>query len=107
MDYKTAIKSFSDINRLVLISSGIAIVLALIVSGLALKKATKPLYQTIKALKEISAKTADLTISLDEKGDDEFVALAYYFNKTIEKIKGTMLSVRDNAENIKASAENS
>lgn len=106
MDYKTAIKSFSDINRLVLISSGIAIVLALIVSGLALKKATKPLYQTIKALKEISAKTADLTISLDEKGDDEFVALAYYFNKTIEKIKGTMLSVRDNAENIKASAEN-
>lgn len=105
MDYNTAIKSFSDTNKRLLIFVTIAIALVLPAAAITLKKITKPLHQTTEALKEISEKTADLTISLDESGGDEFAALAHYFNQTIEKIKNTMLSVKYNSGMLKTSAE--
>lgn len=105
MDYNTAIKSFSDTNKRLLIFVTIALALVLPAAAIILKKITKPLHQTTEALKEISEKTADLTISLDESGGDEFAALAHYFNQTIEKIKNTMLSVKYNSGMLKTSAE--
>jgi len=104
-DYNTAVKTFSTINRRFLIFMSLAIIFALVFATLVLSKITKPLYQTTKALKAISEKNADLTISLSELGNDEFTALAHYFNKTIRKIKDTMTFVKQNAKNLKSSTE--
>ena len=104
-DYNTAVKTFSTINRRFLIFTSLAIIFAWVFATLVLSKITKPLYQTTKALKAISEKNADLTISLSELGNDEFTALAHYFNKTIRKIKDTMTFVKQNAKNLKSSTE--
>ena len=53
----------------------------------------KPLYAATDALREISEKTADLTINLGRKGNDEFSALSYYFNLTIDKIRSALVSI--------------
>ena len=55
-DYNTAVKTFSTINRRFLIFMSLAIIFALVFATLVLSKITNPLYQTTKALKDISEK---------------------------------------------------
>ncbi len=54
---------------------------------------TKAITGSVAALKEISEGTGDLTVRLEERGNDEMAELATYFNRVMEKIQGTVQSV--------------
>lgn len=65
------------------------IVIILIVS----KSIVKPLNKTIKSLHNITAGDGDLSIKLDETGDDEIAILSYEINKLTEKIDFTVSDI--------------
>ena len=54
---------------------------------------TKAITGSVAALREISEGSGDLTVRLEEKGNDEMTELAIYFNRVMEKIQGTVQSV--------------
>lgn len=54
---------------------------------------TKAITGSVAALREISEGSGDLTVRLEEKGNDEMTELAMYFNRVMEKIQGTVQSV--------------
>ncbi|MGL4981896.1 MAG: methyl-accepting chemotaxis protein [Treponemataceae bacterium] len=53
----------------------------------------KPLNVTVAALKNISEGTGDLSVQIESKYNDENGLLAKYFNKTIGKIRKSIISV--------------
>jgi len=62
------------------------------------KKISTPLHTITQALKNISEGEGDLTVTLPLTGNDEITDIAYFFNKTIDKIKAAIQSVGENAK---------
>ncbi len=62
----------------------------------------RPVESAAARLQNISEGDGDLTVSLPVKGNDEIAQLSSAFNKTIEKIRGSVSSVRNNAESMEA-----
>ena len=60
----------------------------------------RPVESAAARLQNISEGDGDLTVSLPVKGNDEIAQLSSAFNKTIEKIRGSVSSVRNNAESM-------
>lgn len=85
-----------DINKakLQLIAFAIFGILAFIIAlYLAVKIRLSPLSRVSKALQNIAEGEGDLTVQLQEKGNDEIHDISQFFNKTIFKIKRTIQTV--------------
>jgi len=54
---------------------------------------SSPLRKTARLLKDISEGDGDLTVTLPIRGRDEIAELSLYFNRTIEKIRGSIKNV--------------
>ena len=93
MDYDIALKDFRAVNNKFLTAGFLIFLLTAAIAIFILNLTIKPLYAATDALREISEKTADLTINLGRKGNDEFSALSYYFNLTIDKIRSALVSI--------------
>ena len=100
MDYDIALKGFRTVNNKFLTIGFLIFLLTAGIAVFVLNIAIRPLYVTTSALKEISEKTADLTINLDKKGNDEFSALSHYFNLTIDKIRSALVSIIKEVEDM-------
>ena len=62
------------------------------------RKISTPLRNITTALQSISEGDGDLTVALPVKGNDEIAHIAYFFNKTIEKIRTSVQQVEQNTD---------
>jgi methyl-accepting chemotaxis protein len=58
---------------------------------------SKPIIKTADILKDISEGEGDLTKTIPVKGNDEIAALSQYFNQTLEKIRGLVAVIKQQA----------
>jgi len=83
-----------DITRLTIILAVLALVFSTIIVYIALNNVTKPIVKAAEALKDISEGEGNLNGRIMENGDDEIADLAHYFNKTLEKLRGFVVTVK-------------
>ena len=80
---------------------GIIILIFIIANIIAIffaRKISTPLRNITMALQSISEGEGDLTVALPVNGNDEIAHIAYFFNKTIEKIRASILLVEQNTD---------
>ena len=71
-------------------------IIANIIAIFFARKISTPLRNITTALQSISEGEGDLTVALPVNGNDEIAHIAYFFNKTIEKIRASILLVEQN-----------
>ena len=79
--------------------AGIIILIFIIADIIAIffaRKISMPLRDITAALQSISEGEGDLTVALPVNGNDEIAHIAYFFNKTIEKIRTSIQLVEQN-----------
>jgi len=85
------------LTRITLIIAAIAIIIAAVVVFFTLSATTAPIVNVANTLKDISEGEGDLTKTIPVTSNDEVGELANYFNKTIQKIKGLVLLIKQQA----------
>jgi methyl-accepting chemotaxis protein len=88
------------LTRLTLIIALAAIFAAAAIIFVALNFSTKPLVSITDTLKDISEGEGDLTRTIPARGKDEIADLSRYFNKTIEKIKNLVVTIKGQADSL-------
>jgi methyl-accepting chemotaxis protein len=89
-----------NVSRLTLLIVGaglILLVIGIVVASLIGRSVTRPVNFTVQALKDISEGEGDLTKRLDIHSKDELGNLSSYFNKTVTKIEGLILVIKQRA----------
>ncbi|MDR0320812.1 MAG: methyl-accepting chemotaxis protein [Treponema sp.] len=83
-----------------LIFSLIILVTAAVITFFISQNIVKPIVGVTQTLKDISEGEGDLTRVINVKSKDEVGSLAQYFNKTLEKIKGLVIIIKNEAKNL-------
>ncbi|MDR2923404.1 MAG: methyl-accepting chemotaxis protein [Treponema sp.] len=94
------LKEVKTITRFTFVLSALALLLSVIIIYIVLNKITKPIVKVADTLKDISEGEGDLTRTIEEHGNDEIADLARYFNKTLEKIKGLVVTIKKQTETL-------
>ncbi|MDR0442680.1 MAG: methyl-accepting chemotaxis protein [Treponema sp.] len=81
-------------TRFTFILGGIAILTAAVIVFFVLGQFIKPIITVTDTLKDISEGEGDLTRTIPEKGNDEIADLSRYFNRTLEKIKNLIVTIK-------------
>jgi methyl-accepting chemotaxis protein len=90
----TILAKLSALTRFTVILAAAALVIAVIVSLLVAAGIVKPIIRVALTLKDISEGEGDLTKSIAVHGNDEIADLSAYFNKTLEKIKVLVVTIK-------------
>ena len=77
------------------INLAVAAVLSLLASLFLSRSISKPIVKVAQTLKDISSGEGDLTKTITVSSSDEVGDMAKYFNKSLEKIKHLVISVRN------------
>ena len=80
-------------------------IIANIIAIFFARRISTPLRNITTALQSISEGDGDLTASLTVDGNDEIAHIAYFFNKTIEKIRMSVELVEQNTGNMQSVGE--
>ncbi|MDR0387386.1 MAG: methyl-accepting chemotaxis protein [Treponema sp.] len=94
------LRRITSLIRIVIL---IAVITAVVVAGiifLVLGSITKPIVNVALTLKDISEGEGDLTKTVNVHSKDEIGDLAVYFNKTLEKIKVLIITIKQRAVNL-------
>jgi methyl-accepting chemotaxis protein len=91
-------KEVNDMRNFVLMLAGIILVVAVVIIYLVLGNTTAPIVKVAATLQDISEGEGDLTKTVEVHSEDEVGDLAKYFNKTIAKIKGLVLLIKQQAK---------
>lgn len=84
-----------------LVSIVLVVVLVYVIGG----SIVKPVQEVSERMKDISQGEGDLTRSLPETGQDEVTRLARYFNEYTEKMRHSLLGIRENINSLTQQAE--
>ena len=95
--FMDSLKTLGTISFLVLL-------LLMLVGWFITNSITRPLDATVKAMREIGAGDGDLTVRLSERGRDEVMELAKYFNVFTNKIQNLVAEVKNSVESVAAAA---
>lgn len=95
--FMDSLKTLGAISFLVLL-------LLMLVGWFITNSITRPLDATVKAMREIGAGDGDLTVRLSERGRDEVMELAKYFNIFTNKIQNLVTEVKNSVESVAAAA---
>ncbi|MDR0403987.1 MAG: methyl-accepting chemotaxis protein [Treponema sp.] len=94
---------FAAVNRLTRIAV-VIVVAALIIAGTIVffvaGTIAKPVVNVAHTLRDISEGEGDLTKAIVVRGNDEIADLSVYFNKTLEKIKTLVVTIKQRAINL-------
>jgi methyl-accepting chemotaxis protein len=90
-------KEVNDITRFTIILAVIAIIVAAVIVYFTLNSTTAPIVKVAETLRDISEGEGDLTRTIAIHSKDEIGDLALYFNKTLEKIKNLVLTIKKEA----------
>jgi methyl-accepting chemotaxis protein len=94
---KVVLQDVHSLTRIViLIAAGIALMVAVIIFLVA-GNITKPIVNVALTLKDISEGEGDLTKTINVTSKDEIGDLALHFNKTLEKIKNLVRTIKNQA----------
>lgn len=91
-DFKTVVISQIVLSICIVVGASILFII------FTIRFFVHPLSGITDNLKNISEGEGDLTVSLRAKGNDEIALLSLYFNKTIEKIRGVIASVKSTSD---------
>jgi len=91
------LKEVNLLTKITILIAIIAIIIAAVVVYFTLSSTTAPIVKVADTLKDISEGEGDLTKSIAVTSNDEVGDLANYFNKTIAKIKGLVLLIKQQA----------
>ncbi|MCL2192364.1 MAG: methyl-accepting chemotaxis protein [Treponema sp.] len=86
--------SFAIIMCIIMLA--LVIIAALLVS----RSVAKPIVNMARILNDIASGEGDLTVRLPETGSSETAEASRYFNKTIEKIKELIISIKNQAKEL-------
>lgn len=106
MDYGVAMQKFSRVWNIMQILLIILVLIIVGISMLVVNRITRPLRLTVQALEKIAEKDGDLTVRIEVVGKDEFSALAFLFNQTVEKIGNSIRSIKTGFEKNRINLEN-
>ena len=90
-------REVNEIAKFTIILALIAILVTAGILFLIFNNVTRPIIRVTNTLKDISEGEGDLTRSIIINSKDEIGSLAYYFNKTIQKIKDLVIIIKDQA----------
>jgi len=93
-------RDVNAITRFTVILLAVAILAAAVIVYFVLHSTTKPIVSVAANLKDISEGEGDLTKSISISSRDETGDLALFFNKTLEKIKGMIIIIKNEAVNL-------
>ncbi|MCL2295279.1 MAG: methyl-accepting chemotaxis protein [Spirochaetes bacterium] len=83
------------ISKFTIVLALIAILITAVIVFIVLAYVTKPIVSVTDTLKDISEGDGDLTRAIPEKGNDEIADMSRYFNKTMEKIKHLVGTIKE------------
>jgi methyl-accepting chemotaxis protein len=86
------------LTKITVIIGCITIIVTAVIVFFVAGTIVKPIVRVTTTLKDISEGEGDLTKIIPVRGNDEIADLASYFNNTLGKIKGLVLTIKDRAE---------
>ncbi len=89
--------TIANLRLAIYVIGSIILIFALLIVYVFSNRIMSPVKKVLLALKRISIGDGDLTCRLDVGGNDEVKELAEAFNKTIEKIRTSIISIKNNA----------
>jgi len=98
-------KEYASLRNLIVIFSVISIALVVVLIYVIGGSIVKPVQEVTERMKDISQGEGDLTRSLPESGQDEVTRLARYFNQYTEKMRQSLLGIRENINSLNQQAE--
>lgn len=98
-------KEYASLRNLIVIFSVISIALVVVLIYVIGGSIVKPVQEVTERMKDISQGEGDLTRSLPESGQDEVTRLARYFNQYTEKMRQSLLGIRENISSLNQQAE--
>jgi len=93
-------KEVNEMRTFVIILASIALTTAMVIIYLVLNRTTRPIAKVAGTLKDISEGEGDLTRSIVVNSKDEIGDLALYFNKTLDKIKNLVITIKKEADGL-------
>ncbi|PIE98871.1 MAG: methyl-accepting chemotaxis protein [Treponema sp.] len=100
MSAEEVYEEYYESLKLLIITGAVLLLLFLTFTYFISYHITKPIRLAVSSLKNISEGDGDLTSRLPVRGNDETRDLALYFNRTIEKIGGSIKNVLKNTHNM-------
>jgi methyl-accepting chemotaxis protein len=97
---KYIMREVNAMKTFVFILAGIALIVAVVIIYFVLNTTTKPIVKVADTLKDISEGEGDLTRTIAVSSKDEVGDLALFFNKTLEKIKTLIITIKNQASNL-------
>ena len=91
----TVMEPVNDMLRITIIISFLIISAVVMASIFLSRSISRPILTVANTLKDISEGEGDLTRVIPENSRDEIGELAHYFNKTLEKIKALIISIKE------------
>jgi len=88
------LREVSEITRYTIFLVAVAVIVTAVVVYVTLHRTTKPIVTVVDTLKDISEGEGDLTRTIAVSSNDEIGGLALYFNKTLEKIKNLIITIK-------------
>jgi methyl-accepting chemotaxis protein len=90
-------EAVNSLTRIAIIIVVIAVIIAAVIIFFVAGSITKPIISVARTLKDISEGEGDLTKTIPVHGKDEIAELSTYFNKTLEKIKVLIITIKNQA----------
>ena len=87
----------NDITRFTIILASISILAVAVILFLVLSNVVKPIVRVTRTLRDISEGEGDLTKHIEISSKDEIGDLSHYFNLTLEKIRGLVIIIKNQA----------
>ena len=98
-------EEFAHLRNLILVFCLVSIVLVVLLVYVIGGSIVKPVQEVSERMKDISQGEGDLTRSLPETGQDEVTRLALYFNEYTDKMRQSLLGIRENISSLTQQAE--
>ena len=98
-------KEFSHLRNLIVVFCLVSVVLVVVLVYVIGGSIVKPVQEVTERMKDISQGEGDLTRSLPESGQDEITRLARYFNEYTDKMRQSLLGIRENISSLTQQAE--
>jgi methyl-accepting chemotaxis protein len=89
------LEEVNTLTRLVVVIAAVVAVVVAVIIFLVLSSITKPIVNVALTLQDISEGEGDLTKTIIVASKDEIGDLALYFNKTLEKIKNLVKTIKN------------
>ncbi|QPL49539.1 methyl-accepting chemotaxis protein [Alteromonas sp. B31-7] len=98
-------EEYAHLRNIIIIFCVISVALVILLIYIIGGRIVKPVQEIAERMKDIASGEGDLTRSLPEKGQDEITRLARYFNQYTDKMRQSLIGIRDNIAALTEQAE--